>query len=302
MSSLMPPEKRKLSSSGSPATMRPPVRAWRMLSRPSRSAVPGATISSALTSRGSWRLSSSRASSSPARCAIDAESTRRLRAARVSLATVDAVSEVPSAPEVAAAAEVAAATAPVLAADVAAVAEVAHVAAVAEVAAVARHPVAEARTIGHAGPEERAAEQRPEQDARQQAAAEAPVVAARPRPEARRLPVGHAAAARHDLARDRLAALLDADRVRRARRDGPRLPAGRRPWNVADGRAVAGVEEAGRPALGRRAVREVRLGDLHVEAALLERLGDRLEVLRAPRAVQGGLGLLVARQRDAERL
>ena len=41
------------SSSGSPMTIRPPVLAWTMLSMPSRSAVPGATISSALTSRGS---------------------------------------------------------------------------------------------------------------------------------------------------------------------------------------------------------------------------------------------------------
>src|SRR5215211_6613380 len=77
MSSLMPPENRKLSSSGSPITMRPPVRAWRMLSIPSRSAVPGATISSALTSRGSWRLSSS-VSSSPGRCAMKADSSSGL--------------------------------------------------------------------------------------------------------------------------------------------------------------------------------------------------------------------------------
>src|SRR5215211_7391519 len=77
MSSLIPPENRKLSSSGSPITMRPPVRAWRMLSIPSRSAVPGATISSALTSRGSWRLSSS-VSSSPGRCAMKADSSSGL--------------------------------------------------------------------------------------------------------------------------------------------------------------------------------------------------------------------------------
>ena len=55
-------------------TIRPPVRAWRMLSIPSRSAVPGATISRALTSRGSWRPSSS-VSSSPERCAIKADSS-----------------------------------------------------------------------------------------------------------------------------------------------------------------------------------------------------------------------------------
>ena len=41
MSSLIPPENRNASSSGSPMTIRPPVRAWTMLSMPSRSAVPG---------------------------------------------------------------------------------------------------------------------------------------------------------------------------------------------------------------------------------------------------------------------
>ena len=80
MSSLIPPEKRKLSSSGSPITIRPPVRAWTMLSMPSRSAVPGATISSALTSRGSWRVSSSAVSSSPARVRHQARFYRRLAA------------------------------------------------------------------------------------------------------------------------------------------------------------------------------------------------------------------------------
>src|SRR4029078_12602483 len=45
--------------------------AWTMLSIPSRSAVPGATISNAFTSRGSWRASSS-ASSSTDREAIKA--------------------------------------------------------------------------------------------------------------------------------------------------------------------------------------------------------------------------------------
>src|SRR6187551_1389538 len=70
MSSFRPPEKRKARSSLSPMTSRPPVRAWTMLSIPSRSAVPGATISSAFTSRGSWRDSSSSLSSSPVRGAI----------------------------------------------------------------------------------------------------------------------------------------------------------------------------------------------------------------------------------------
>src|SRR3954451_17909956 len=74
MSSLIPPENRKLSSSGSPIMMRQPVRAWRMLSIPSRRAVPGATISSDLTSRGSWRLSSS-VSSFPGRGAMKADSS-----------------------------------------------------------------------------------------------------------------------------------------------------------------------------------------------------------------------------------
>src|SRR4051794_11552633 len=71
MSSLIPPENRSASSSLSPTTMSPPVRAWTMLSMPSRSAVPGATISSALTSRGSC-LASSSPSSSPDREAIQA--------------------------------------------------------------------------------------------------------------------------------------------------------------------------------------------------------------------------------------
>ena len=71
---MFPPEKRNASSSGSPITISAPVRAWTMLSMPSRSAVPGATISSAFTSRGSWRPSSS-VSSSPERCAIKADSS-----------------------------------------------------------------------------------------------------------------------------------------------------------------------------------------------------------------------------------
>src|SRR4051812_39930947 len=76
MSSLIPPENRSASSSLSPTTISPPVRAWTMLSMPSRSAVPGATISSALTSRGSCRASSS-PSSSPDREAIQAILARR---------------------------------------------------------------------------------------------------------------------------------------------------------------------------------------------------------------------------------
>ena len=41
--------------SRSPTTIRPPVREWTMLSMPSRRAPPGATMSRALSSRGSWR-------------------------------------------------------------------------------------------------------------------------------------------------------------------------------------------------------------------------------------------------------
>src|SRR5271165_365428 len=62
MSSLIPPEFRKLRSSGSPITIRPPVRACTMLSMPSRRAVPGAIISSALMSPGSGLTSLSRSS------------------------------------------------------------------------------------------------------------------------------------------------------------------------------------------------------------------------------------------------
>src|SRR5213082_2910829 len=56
--------------SGGPITISPPECAWRMLSTPSRSAVPGATISSALTIRESCRDSSSSLSSSPDRGAM----------------------------------------------------------------------------------------------------------------------------------------------------------------------------------------------------------------------------------------
>src|SRR5271165_2244646 len=62
MSSLIPPENMKLRSSGSPLTIRPPVWALRMLSIPSRSAVPGAIISNALISPGSGLTSLSRSS------------------------------------------------------------------------------------------------------------------------------------------------------------------------------------------------------------------------------------------------
>src|SRR6516165_7707681 len=53
MSSLIPPEFRKLRSSGSPITIKPPERACTMLSMPSRSAVPGAIISRAFIKPGS---------------------------------------------------------------------------------------------------------------------------------------------------------------------------------------------------------------------------------------------------------
>src|SRR3954451_22488359 len=66
MSRLIPPEKRKETSSGSPMTINPPVREWTMLSMPSRRAVPGATMSRARRSRGSCRASNS-CKSSPGR-------------------------------------------------------------------------------------------------------------------------------------------------------------------------------------------------------------------------------------------
>jgi hypothetical protein len=74
-SNLIPPENRNASSSTSPITISPPERAWRMLSIPSRSAVPGATISSALTIRESCRDSSSSLSSSPERCGMKVDFT-----------------------------------------------------------------------------------------------------------------------------------------------------------------------------------------------------------------------------------
>ena len=55
MSSLMPPESSGERPSSSPITISAPVRASTQLSMPSLSAVPGATISSALRSRGSCR-------------------------------------------------------------------------------------------------------------------------------------------------------------------------------------------------------------------------------------------------------
>src|ERR1700723_3841347 len=80
MSSLMPPENRKLISSGSPITIRPPVRALRMFSIPSRKAVPGATISSAFINPGSGRASLSKSSPD-----LDG-TTRDFRAFRLALA------------------------------------------------------------------------------------------------------------------------------------------------------------------------------------------------------------------------
>src|SRR6476620_4855975 len=66
MSSLIPPESRWEMSLGSPTTINPPVREWTMLSIPSRSAGPGATMSRARRSRGSCRASNS-CKSSPGR-------------------------------------------------------------------------------------------------------------------------------------------------------------------------------------------------------------------------------------------
>ena len=73
MSSLIPPEFRKLRSSGSPITIRPPVWACRMLSMPSRKAVPGAIISSAFINPGSALTSES--NSSPDRSATTLQFT-----------------------------------------------------------------------------------------------------------------------------------------------------------------------------------------------------------------------------------
>ena len=67
MSSLIPPERSGARPSSSPITISAPVRASTQLSMPSRRAVPGATISSALRSRGSCREWSSSISSSPTR-------------------------------------------------------------------------------------------------------------------------------------------------------------------------------------------------------------------------------------------
>src|SRR2546421_3472341 len=72
MSSLIPPELRKLRSSGSPITISPPERACRIASIPSRSAVPGAIISSAFISPGSALTSES--NSSPVRSATTFDS------------------------------------------------------------------------------------------------------------------------------------------------------------------------------------------------------------------------------------
>ena len=60
-------------------TISPPVREWTMLSMPSRSAVPGATMSRARRSRGSCRASNSCSSSPGSEDAITADGSRKQR-------------------------------------------------------------------------------------------------------------------------------------------------------------------------------------------------------------------------------
>src|SRR5436190_5056245 len=79
MSRLMPPEKRKETSAGSPMRISPPVREWTMLSMPSRSAVPGATMSRARSNRGSCRASNSCKSSPGSEDAIANDGSRNQR-------------------------------------------------------------------------------------------------------------------------------------------------------------------------------------------------------------------------------
>src|SRR4051794_28097435 len=251
----MPPENRKESSSTSPTTSSPPVRAWRMLSMPSRSAVPGATISRALTSRGSCRASSS-LSSSPDLVDITANSSE------MAVTALGFEKRCDNRPSEAAAAPKAPAAPEVPAAPEAAPPE-------AEVAA----PVAPAG----AGRVEGAADEQAGQEARP---AEAAVVAARVRAVVGRRGVPRAAG---ELTRLRVVAALEAQRVGLAGGHGARRAAGRRPLHVAGGGAVAGVEEARRPALGRLAAGQARLGRLHRPAALLEHAADRLEVVGSVR-------------------
>jgi hypothetical protein len=60
---------------------------------------------------------------------------------------------------------------------------------------------------------------------------------------------------------------------------------------------VARIKEAGRPALGRRPALEQRLGGGHRVAALLQRLGNRRQVLRALGAVEDLARTLVGLER-----
>ena len=78
-----------------------------------------------------------------------------------------------------------------------------------------------------------------------------------------------------------------------ARRDHPGGAVWRRPLDVLDRGAVAGVEEAGGPALGERAALQDRLGRRHLEPAGLEGRAHRGQVLGPPGPVEGGRRLLV---------
>ena len=107
------------------------------------------------------------------------------------------------------------------------------------------------------------------------------------------VPVRDAPAADGDLARIGVLAALDALGVGLASRDGAGLAPRRRPLDLARRRAVARVEEAGRRALRRLAALEAGARRGHRVAALLGRLADRLEVLRAARGVDRARRALV---------
>jgi len=111
-----------------------------------------------------------------------------------------------------------------------------------------------------------------------------------------RVPVVGGTAVHRHLASVGLEALLDAQRVRRARRDGTARSARRSPLDVLGRRPVPRIKEAGGAAFRRLTALQQRLRSGHRVAALLQRLADRSEILRALGAVEDVAGALVCLQ------
>ena len=127
------------------------------------------------------------------------------------------------------------------------------------------------------------------------AEAKAPEVAAGPRAEVPGgVPVGHRPAVEHDLACVGIHAGFDALRVGLTGRDGPRRAAVRRPRHIARRGAVAGIEEARRPALGRGLAGQLGAHRSHPIATFLACARDRAEIVHRARRGEATLGLLIA--------